>query len=117
MRASTLIATLISMTAFVAASPVELEPLEVGAPEGASVDKRQCASTCTVKGFAIVNGKSINFGGIAVNVPANRGRNSDIRNLLPGTSCVLTVVPACICSAWSVVGSTNCGSSRSVSFF
>ncbi|GME35698.1 hypothetical protein EKO04_001088 [Neofusicoccum parvum] len=116
MRASTIIATILSMGAFVAASPIELESVEVSAPEGAALDKRQCQNTCTVQGFAIVNGARVNFGGTAVNVPANRGRNSDIPNLLPGTSCVLTVVPQCACRDWSVVGSTNCGSSRSVTF-
>ncbi|KAG9191424.1 hypothetical protein G6011_09512 [Alternaria panax] len=70
----------------------------------------------TNNSFAIVNGARVNFGGTAINLPSNIGRNADIPNLLPGTSCVLTVVPACACANWSVVATRNCGSSRSVSF-
>jgi len=47
MRASTIVATVISMAAFAAASPVNLD---TSAAEAAALEARQCAATCTVQG-------------------------------------------------------------------
>jgi hypothetical protein len=47
MRASTIIATVISMAVFTAASPIDLD---ANAPETATLKARQCAAICTVQG-------------------------------------------------------------------
>lgn len=65
--------------------------------------------------FAIASGSLVPFQGTVQNSAANYGRAVTLTGIISG--CSIGLIPQASCSQWSIIDTSGCATSRSVSFF